>query len=148
VRLLTRDAEEWWVGTSGALLARRNCTGVVLCGLRQSAHTTSRSECFAAGSRVAVELASAAAVARAEGEVVCKTRAVVEQEEAWTSKALEGVLANSSDDHRRGCLACPLLEGGEPSGSLAKSNVGVEEFDFVSDFFRCGFGGDCILDKA
>jgi hypothetical protein len=98
----TRDAHERWVGAGGAPLARRYCARVVLCGMRLSAHTTSGDGCFAASSGMAVELASAAAGARAEGEVVCETRAVVEEEEAWATKALKGVLANDSDDHRRG----------------------------------------------
>jgi hypothetical protein len=53
------------MGTGGAPLASRNCARVVLCGVRLSAHTTSGDGCFAAGSGVAVELASAAATARA-----------------------------------------------------------------------------------
>jgi hypothetical protein len=147
VRSSARDAENWRVGTSGTILARRDVARMVFGEVGLGAHGAGQERSGASGGGVAIELTLAAASAWAEQDVLLKGAAAVGEVELAAPVALGGLLTNDSQHNRGRIFAGSLLSAGEPSRGLAQAHLRVEHLYLPANLIEGGGGGDIAEDK-
>jgi hypothetical protein len=106
VSLPTADTHDGWVGTGVAFLARQDLARVASGVVSLGADGTDGVGSIASGCGVAAVLASAAASAWAEGDVVLQGAFVVEEVKARASNARQVFLADDDCEDHGGQGSC------------------------------------------
>ena len=125
-----------------------NRAGVILRGVGLGTYSTGVVAGGASLCWVAIGLVFVALGGGAKGDVFSDGAFSVKHREASGTEGLLGHLSNKGDNHGGSLFTLAAFRAGKPSWCLAHLEGGVVGFDFCSNGFGGGGGGDAVDDEV